>query len=82
MHISSLAVKMSRTRSGRKYCLSGSNTYPKGFSHVGGLKEQIDVLRDMILFPLMYDDIFERFAVKPPRGVLFYGPPGRNFLNM
>ena len=31
----------------------------------------------MIVFPLMYPEVFERFKISPPRGVLFYGPPGK-----
>jgi SpoVK/Ycf46/Vps4 family AAA+-type ATPase len=30
----------------------------------------------MVVFPLLYPEIFQRFNVSPPRGVLFYGPPG------
>ncbi len=30
----------------------------------------------MIVLPLMYPEIFQKFAITPPRGVLFYGPPG------
>ncbi|XP_026477097.1 ATPase family AAA domain-containing protein 2-like [Ctenocephalides felis] len=61
----------------RKYPESStSSSYPYGFSHVGGLCEQIDVLREMILFPLIYEDVYEMFSVKPARGVLFHGPPG------
>ena len=30
----------------------------------------------MIFLPLVYPELFERFRIAPPRGVLFYGPPG------
>jgi SpoVK/Ycf46/Vps4 family AAA+-type ATPase len=30
----------------------------------------------MVLFPLLYPEIFQRFQITPPKGVLFYGPPG------
>ena len=30
----------------------------------------------MILFPLLYPEVFDRFRIQPPRGVLFFGPPG------
>jgi len=30
----------------------------------------------MVMFPLLYPEIFEKFNITPPRGVLFYGPPG------
>lgn len=46
------------------------------FDHVGGLDSHIQQLKEMILFPLIYPEVFERFKISPPRGVLFYGPPG------
>ncbi|TNN30539.1 ATPase family AAA domain-containing protein 2B [Liparis tanakae] len=33
-------------------------------------------LKEMVVFPLLYPEIFERFKIQPPRGCLFYGPPG------
>lgn len=30
----------------------------------------------MVVFPMMYPDVFERFHITPPKGVLFHGPPG------
>jgi ATP-dependent 26S proteasome regulatory subunit len=30
----------------------------------------------MVFLPLVYPELFERFHIVPPRGVLFYGPPG------
>jgi len=33
-------------------------------------------LKEMIFLPLVYPELFERFHITPPRGVLFYGPPG------
>ncbi|XP_045774866.1 ATPase family AAA domain-containing protein 2-like [Maniola jurtina] len=46
------------------------------FSSVGGLEEHIKCLREMILFPLMYPDLFDKFKTRPAKGVLFHGPPG------
>jgi len=46
------------------------------FDSVGGLDKQIKGLKEMILFPLMYPEVFSKFKINPPRGVLFYGPPG------
>lgn len=43
---------------------------------VGGLDQHINALKEMVMFPLMYPELFERFSVTPPKGVLFYGPPG------
>lgn len=47
------------------------------FSNVGGLSYHISVLKEIIIFPLLYSDLYSNLNVKPPRGVLFYGPPGR-----
>jgi SpoVK/Ycf46/Vps4 family AAA+-type ATPase len=46
------------------------------FDQVGGLDGYIDKLKEMIFLPLVYPELFERFNVAPPRGVLLYGPPG------
>lgn len=46
------------------------------FSSVGGLEEHIKCLREMVLFPLMYPELFEKFGTRPAKGVLFHGPPG------
>uniref|UniRef100_A0A2C9JP97 Bromo domain-containing protein n=1 Tax=Biomphalaria glabrata TaxID=6526 RepID=A0A2C9JP97_BIOGL len=46
------------------------------FSSIGGLGKHIQSLKEMVVFPLLYDKVFQRFNVDPPRGVLFYGPPG------
>jgi len=36
----------------------------------------ISSLKEMTLLPLLYPELFMRFGVTPPRGVLFHGPPG------
>ncbi|GBE79053.1 Uncharacterized AAA domain-containing protein [Sparassis crispa] len=46
------------------------------FDEVGGLDEHINSLKEMTLLPLLYPEVFQRFDVTPPRGVLFHGPPG------
>jgi ATPase family AAA domain-containing protein 2 len=46
------------------------------FSKVGGLQGHIDQLKEMVQLPLLYPELFTRFHVTPPRGVLFHGPPG------
>eukprot|EP01117_Protostelium_nocturnum_P001879 TRINITY_DN1240_c0_g1_i10.p1 TRINITY_DN1240_c0_g1~~TRINITY_DN1240_c0_g1_i10.p1 ORF type:complete len:1298 (+),score=512.73 TRINITY_DN1240_c0_g1_i10:287-4180(+) len=43
---------------------------------IGGLDHHIQSLKEMIVFPLLYPEIYERFSMTPPKGVLFYGPPG------
>ncbi|KAH6585079.1 hypothetical protein BASA60_000674 [Batrachochytrium salamandrivorans] len=46
------------------------------FSMVAGFDEHIKSLKEMVGLPLMYPEIFEKFSIAPPRGVLFHGPPG------
>ncbi|KAF0326384.1 Tat-binding 7 [Colletotrichum sp. SAR11_59] len=46
------------------------------FNQVGGLQGHIDQLKEMVQLPLLYPELFQKFHVTPPRGVLFHGPPG------
>ncbi|KAJ4343865.1 TAT-binding protein-like protein 7, AAA ATPase [Didymella glomerata] len=46
------------------------------FDGVGGLDDHINKLKEMIMLPLLYPEVFQRFKITPPRGVLFHGPPG------
>lgn len=46
------------------------------FDSIGGLKEHIQSLKEMVIFPLLYPEVFDNFSIAPPRGVLFHGAPG------
>ena len=46
------------------------------YEDIGGLKGQVDKIREMIELPLKYPELFERIGIDPPRGVLLHGPPG------
>jgi hypothetical protein len=46
------------------------------WNSIGGLDHHVKLLKEMVMFPLLYPEIFQRFNITPPRGVLFYGPPG------
>lgn len=46
------------------------------FSMVGGLDSYIAKLKEMVSLPLLYPELYEKFGITPPRGVLFHGPPG------
>jgi len=50
------------------------------YSTIGGLGEQIRELRESIELPLMNPELFLRVGIKPPKGVLLYGPPGTGAL--
>lgn len=47
-----------------------------GFHNVGGLKDHINCLREMVVFPMIYRNVFDMFKQNPAKGVIFYGPPG------
>ena len=46
------------------------------FADIGGLDEQIGRIRDAVQLPFLHRELFERYNLKPPKGVLLYGPPG------
>ncbi|MCZ6680659.1 MAG: proteasome ATPase [Candidatus Poribacteria bacterium] len=46
------------------------------YSDIGGLKDQIESIRDAIETPYLYPDEYKEFHLTPPKGVLLYGPPG------
>jgi transitional endoplasmic reticulum ATPase len=43
---------------------------------IGGLEEVKEKLKEVVEWPLKYPEHFEKFHIKPPRGILLYGPPG------
>merc|ERR1719159_765181 len=47
-----------------------------GYDDIGGCKKQMAQIREMIELPLRHPALFKTLGVKPPRGVLLYGPPG------
>ncbi|CAK5048906.1 unnamed protein product [Meloidogyne enterolobii] len=46
------------------------------YADVGGCKEQIEKLREVVEMPLLHPERFVNIGIEPPKGVLFYGPPG------
>ncbi len=46
------------------------------YDDIGGLKDEIDKVREMVELPLKHPEIFERLGIDPPKGVLLHGPPG------
>lgn len=43
---------------------------------IGGMDHHVRALKEMVFLPLMYPEVFEKFGMEAPKGVLFYGPPG------
>jgi proteasome-associated ATPase len=46
------------------------------YSKIGGLKEQIEEIRDAVELPFLHPDLFMEHKLLPPKGILLYGPPG------
>ena len=46
------------------------------YEDIGGLRKQIQRIREMIELPLKYPQVFERLGIDAPKGVLLHGPPG------
>ncbi len=46
------------------------------YEDIGGLKDEIKKVREMIELPLRHPELFEKLGVEAPKGVLLYGPPG------
>ena len=49
---------------------------PLSYEDIGGLRRQLDRVREIIELPLKYPELFERLGIDAPKGVLLYGPPG------
>ncbi len=47
-----------------------------GYESIGGLGNQIEMIRDAVELPYLYPDLFKEHELRPPKGVLLYGPPG------
>ena len=46
------------------------------YEDIGGLRNEVQKVREMIELPLRHPEIFERIGIEAPKGVLLYGPPG------
>lgn len=46
------------------------------YEDIGGLREEIKKVREMVELPLRHPELFERVGVEAPKGVLLHGPPG------
>ncbi|MFD4355260.1 proteasome ATPase [Nocardia sp. NPDC058519] len=46
------------------------------YTDIGGLGRQIEQIRDAVELPFLHKDLFREYALRPPKGVLLYGPPG------
>ena len=46
------------------------------YEDIGGLDEELELVREMVELPLSRPELFTRLGIDPPKGVLLYGPPG------
>ncbi|MFL6107680.1 MAG: proteasome ATPase [Marmoricola sp.] len=46
------------------------------YADIGGLSRQIEQIRDAVELPFLHADLFREHQLRPPKGVLLYGPPG------
>ncbi len=46
------------------------------YGDIGGLAAQIEEIRDAVELPYLHADLFREHELKPPKGILLYGPPG------
>jgi len=46
------------------------------YEDIGGLKDEIQKVREMIEMPMKHPEVFSKLGIDPPKGVLLYGPPG------
>jgi len=53
-----------------------TNLVNVSYEDIGGLKEEVRKVREMIEIPLKRPELFERLGIAPPKGVLMHGPPG------
>jgi proteasome-associated ATPase len=46
------------------------------YTDIGGLSRQIEAIRDAVELPFLHADLFREHQLRPPKGILLYGPPG------
>jgi len=47
-----------------------------GYDDIGGCRKQLALIRELVELPLRHPQLFKSIGVKPPKGILMYGPPG------
>lgn len=59
-----------------EHTCSSTKETDDGFAAIGGLQEELKAIREVIEQPLRNPEVFEKFGLPAPKGVLLYGPPG------
>merc|ERR1712196_299870 len=47
-----------------------------GYDDIGGVRKQLQNIRELVELPLRHPQLFKTIGIKPPRGILMFGPPG------
>jgi transitional endoplasmic reticulum ATPase len=47
-----------------------------GYDDIGGVRKQLAQIRELVELPLRHPQLFKNLGIKPPKGILLYGPPG------
>jgi transitional endoplasmic reticulum ATPase len=47
-----------------------------GYDDIGGCRKQLAQIKEMVELPLRHPQLFKAIGIKPPRGILLFGPPG------
>jgi transitional endoplasmic reticulum ATPase len=56
--------------------IEGTTGVHINYEDIGGLRHEIELVREMIELPLRHPELFQEVGIDPPKGVLLYGPPG------
>ncbi len=46
------------------------------FEDIGGMQKEITLVRELVQLPLQFPQVYRQLGILPPRGIIFYGPPG------
>jgi len=53
-----------------------TSKYGITYDDIGGLKKEIESIREMVELPIRRPEVFKKLGITPPKGILLYGPPG------
>lgn len=52
----------------------------EAYANIGGLDNQMQEIKESVELPLTHPEYYEEMGIKPPKGVILYGPPGTGML--